>query len=279
MTSSEKFCLKWNDFQQNISTAYKDIRDNADFSDVTLMCEDDQQVEAHRVILSACSPFFMKVLKKNKHPNPMIYMRGLNAKDLNAIVDFIYHGEANIYQDDLDVFMSLAEELQLKGLSGNPEDEKEKLCDRFSQEEKVQKLNDYFEKVEKGNTYRPSKLLPKQKPMRENNVYPTTTKEEVIDNSSENYGTVAVPDNNTTKIIVENVDDLDEQISTIIRKLEGSGEWICTVCGKASKNQGNIRQHIEANHIEGMEHPCDQCGKVSRSRHALARHIFLNHKM
>ena len=61
MTSTEKFCLKWNDFQVNIATAYKNIRETGYFSDVTLVCEDDQQVEAHRVILSACSPFFLKV--------------------------------------------------------------------------------------------------------------------------------------------------------------------------------------------------------------------------
>ena len=48
----------------------------------------------------------------------MIYMRGLKSKDLNAVVDFIYHGEANIYQEDLEGFLALAEELQLKGLTG-----------------------------------------------------------------------------------------------------------------------------------------------------------------
>ena len=117
--SSEKFCLKWNDFQQNLVNSYHDLRKDSDFSDVTLVSEEDQQVKAHRIILSACSPFFSRVLKKNKQPNPIIYMRGLKAKDLVAIVDFIYHGEANIYQEDLDGFLALAEELQLKGLAGS----------------------------------------------------------------------------------------------------------------------------------------------------------------
>jgi hypothetical protein len=58
----------------------------------------------------------------NKHSHPLIYMRGVTAKNLIAIVDFIYHGEANIYQEDLDVFLALAEELQLKGLAGSKED-------------------------------------------------------------------------------------------------------------------------------------------------------------
>ena len=100
--TSEKFCLKWNDFQQNIASSYKELRNNLDFSDVTLVCEDNQQFEAHRIILSACSPFFRNVLKKTKHSHPMIYMRGLKTKDIVAMVDFIYHGETNIYQEDLD---------------------------------------------------------------------------------------------------------------------------------------------------------------------------------
>ena len=117
MTSSEKFCLKWNDFQKNIFNSYQDLRKTSDFFDVTLVCDESHQVEAHRLILSSCSPFFNTVLKKNKNSHPMIYMRGLKRKDLDAIVDFIYHGEANIYQEDLDTFLALAEELQLKGLA------------------------------------------------------------------------------------------------------------------------------------------------------------------
>ena len=116
---SEKFFLKWNDFHTNVFSSYNDLRKDSDFSDVTLVCKEDKQVEAHRIILTACSPFFKSVLKRNPHSHPMIYMRGLKAKDLMAIVDFIYLGEANIYQEDLENFLALAEELQLKGLTGS----------------------------------------------------------------------------------------------------------------------------------------------------------------
>ena len=47
----------------------------------------------------------------------MIYIKGLKAKELGAIVDFIYHGETNIFQDDLDDFLAIAQDLQLKGLA------------------------------------------------------------------------------------------------------------------------------------------------------------------
>ena len=104
------------------SSSYQDLRKDGDLCDVTLVCEEGQEIEAHRIILTACSPFFSTVLKRNKHSHQMIYMKGLKAKDLEAIVDFIYHGVANIYQEDLDGLLALAEELQLKGLVGAQED-------------------------------------------------------------------------------------------------------------------------------------------------------------
>ena len=73
MTSNDKFCLKWNDFRENLTDSFNKLREDCEFSDVTLVCEENQQIEAHRVILSACSPFFSSVLKKNKHSHPMIY--------------------------------------------------------------------------------------------------------------------------------------------------------------------------------------------------------------
>ena len=93
----EKLCLKWNDFQDNVKSAFTSLRDSTDFADVTLACEDGKQIEAHKVILAASSPLFQAILKTNKHSHPMIYMRGLKSKDLNAMLDFLYYGEANVY--------------------------------------------------------------------------------------------------------------------------------------------------------------------------------------
>ena len=69
---SEKLCLKWNDFQENVNSAFGNLREDNEFADVTLACEDGQQIEAHKVILAASSPFFQTLLKRNKHPHPLI---------------------------------------------------------------------------------------------------------------------------------------------------------------------------------------------------------------
>ena len=114
---TEQFYLKSNSFQENIAKSYRNLRTDTHFCDVTLACDDDEQIEAHRVILAACSQLFSNILKRNPQPHPIIYMKGLKAKDLVAIVDFIYNGEAKIYQTDLESFLALAQEIRIEGLS------------------------------------------------------------------------------------------------------------------------------------------------------------------
>jgi len=105
---TEKLCLKWNDFQDNTNTAFGSLRNDKDFSDITLACEDGEQVEAHKVIHAASSPFFHTLLRRNKHAHPLIYMKGVKSEDLVAIVDFLYYGEANVYQENIDAFLAIS---------------------------------------------------------------------------------------------------------------------------------------------------------------------------
>ena len=148
--AAEKFCLKWNDFQKNITTSFEVLKSDTDFTDVTLACEDGQQIEAHKVILASSSPFFQNLLKKNKHPHPLIFMRGVKYEELAAIVDFLYCGEANIFQENLDAFLSIAGDLQLKGLTNTEADKSpDSAVQSFSNRRNVsENLSTKDEKVE-----------------------------------------------------------------------------------------------------------------------------------
>lgn len=118
---NEKFCLRWNDFESNISIAFRELREDKDFFDVTLACDDDQ-IQAHKVILSACSPFFRTVLRRNPHNHPLIYLKGVKYTDLQSVLNFMYHGEVNVAQEELNSFLLVAEELRVKGLTQNQTD-------------------------------------------------------------------------------------------------------------------------------------------------------------
>ena len=123
MTESDTFCLKWNEFENNVSSTLKDFKDEEDFFDVTLACEDDQ-VQAHKLIISACSPFFKQILRRHKHSAPLLYLKGVRFKDMVALLTFMYHGEVNVAQEDISQFLATAEELQVKGLTHKDKSEK-----------------------------------------------------------------------------------------------------------------------------------------------------------
>ena len=118
-TGDEKFCLRWNDFENNISNAFKELNADKDFFDITLACAGGRQVQAHKLILSACSPFFKSILKKNPHQHPLVYLKGVQYEEILSVLNFMYHGEVNIAQEDLTSFLAVAEELQVKGLTQN----------------------------------------------------------------------------------------------------------------------------------------------------------------
>ena len=75
MSSSEKLCLQWNDFKESIIYSFGELKGDRDLTDVSLVCEDGQQIEAHKVVLASSSPFFMNLLKRNKHTPSYLYER------------------------------------------------------------------------------------------------------------------------------------------------------------------------------------------------------------
>ena len=253
---SEKLCLKWNDFQENVNTAFGNLREGGDFADVTLACEDGQQIEAHKVILAASSPFFESLLKRNRHPHPLIYMRGMKFEDLLAIIDFLYCGEANVFQENLDSFLAIAEELKLKGLMGQTEDV-EKETESNCEESTLGKINPKpFYKREKSNLN-----------SGQSNSIPQPTSGQI---NSERR--VALPN-----FVSGDLKELDEKVKSLmtfsenrIGKEQGRAR-ICKVCGKEGHSMG-IRDHIEANHLEGVSLPCNVCEKTFRSRMILRKH-------
>jgi len=259
----EKLCLKWNDFQENAISAFGTLREDREFADVTLACEDGQQVEAHKVILASSSPFFLNLLRRNKHPHPLIYMRGLKSEDLVAMIDFLYFGEANIYQENLDSFLAVAEELQLKGLMGS------------GAEEEAEEMKPHT--IEK----KPPKHV-KQKTFIQQNVITTDISNPVakVEPTPPLEGTVSVTD----YTVAADLQDLDEKIKSMMETTErtivvgkrNQTVLICKVCGKEGQ-MNHIQYHIEANHITGVSHTCNICGAVARSRPSMSEHKRRKH--
>ena len=263
MNSTEKLCVQWNDFKENLTISFKELREDKDFADVTLACEDGQQIGVHKTVLASSSPFFMEMLKKHKHPHPVIYMRGIKSKHLANILDFLYRGEANVEQGDLKLFLALAEEFKLKGLITTSHSEPEK-----------NKKPQPNQKVPVKKEYSP-------KPRNENEEPFMSQKFETPNTDVLHSNTVALT-NTMISVEVHDVDYLDNQIKSMITKTKrwagpGKGFLVsCNVCGK----EGSYRQmpnHVESNHITGVSHSCNICGKTSRTRDGLRKHSDRDH--
>ncbi|CAL4133200.1 unnamed protein product [Meganyctiphanes norvegica] len=108
-------CLRWKDFHTNISTAFVSLRDDEEFVDITLACE-GKQIKAHKMVLSACSPYFENILKGNPCQHPIVFLKDVTFDNLKSILDFMYHGEVDVPETELAIFLKIAEELKVKGL-------------------------------------------------------------------------------------------------------------------------------------------------------------------
>nr|CAD7423538.1 unnamed protein product [Timema monikensis] len=124
--AGQQICLKWNSFQSNIVTSFEKLWEEEGFVDVTL-ASDGQCIQAHKVMLSACSPFFRKVFQSNPCQHPVIILQDVHFSELESLLCFVYKGEVNIDQENLPALLRAAETLQIRGLSGASDQVKEKM--------------------------------------------------------------------------------------------------------------------------------------------------------
>ena len=232
---SEQLCLQWNDFKDDALSAFRRCREDKEFADVTLACEDGNQVEVHKVILATSSPFFDNLLRRNKHTHPLIYMRGVKSQNLEAIIDFLYFGETNVDQENLDSFLAFAEELQLKGLmETDAAVEEEKESETFA-----------FPVTEEAN----------QVCKKETNLFksidPSNFSGQIISSKSELCGVTVALTNPLPYLQELNKKCNSMMVKTLTKLPNGNLLYKCKVCGKVAI-RSHMKSHIEINHFEGV---------------------------
>ena len=249
---SEKFSLKWNDFHSNAAKAFSFFRNDDYLHDVTLVSDDHKQISAHKLVLSAGSEYFNNIFKQNRHSHPLLCLQGVTSEDMNNILDYMYNGEVQIYQDNLDRFLTVAQRLELNGLIGNDQNEK-----YF--EEKTNHVEQYVNKNEKWNSDHPHQ---EQEP------------QSVAKVENENVTTISLNE--------EEINNVKEKVNEFLEK-SSDGSYSCKLCGKMSsikKDRNapqNMRNHIET-HLEGLSFSCSHCQKSFRSKHAYLNHKYRYHK-
>jgi len=305
---NEHFCLRWNDFESNISRAFQDIREEEDFFDVTIACE-DEQVQAHKVILSACSPFFKKILKKHPHQHPLLFLKGVKYSDILSILNFMYHGEVNVTQDDLNGFLAVAEELKVKGLTqGGGQGEQSK-----SPVQGTRRPRDPPDPDSGSNVRQTAVKKSRTAAGEATSVTPVTlpVKTEpvaMVELASEAASTAAVVaegepyehvfadytggygddegaaqyDANNAQAIRGNKETAQFVMSQVDEGQDEIGHRIfnCRLCDFSSERKEKVRQHVESWHGDemGIRYRCDYCDKQYKCHSNLRSHLSRDHK-
>ena len=260
---SEKVFLQWNDFNENATSAFEDLRNLGEYSDVTLVSGDGEAIEAHKVVLGASSPVFQNILRQTKqHPHPMIFFRSVKSVDLLAILDFVYKGEANVLSEYLESFFAIAEELELKGLTGQ---QRYDLLERDPLKKETIEGDGTNEKKTLSHAHSESTMdeYPNE-PINEAKTHPPFN--EVLKTETK----AGFSNENLRKMI----SSMMEKTSTASGKLLFS----CKACGRETNRNTDIRKHIEAKHLVGVSFPCKICGKVLKTRNLVAVHMNRDHK-
>ena len=263
MNAEGRLRLKWEDFTEEIRASYTTLRKSPDFSDVTLVCENGVEVEAHKIILSACSSVFANILQSNKHPHTLFFMRGFSYYTISNILDFMYYGKVNVAVEQLKGFLAAAEDLKLKGISSITEPE-EKLVLRdpieISETQYDENLvNEDFRVISKKTDGHNTNKKP-------NNIQDILFHE--FDKTGEPKGKSGCIKLETKT----DFDNLDLEIKTFVSKINGI--LTCQVCGKQVNHRAHITDHVESKHMD-LSIPCSKCGHISRSRGSLRKHCAM----
>lgn len=245
---SEKFSLKWNDYQSNWNKTINDLRKDTDLADVTLISDDKVKFSAHKILISSCSNILKFILKDNTHPNPFLFLGGVSSVNIGYILDYIYYGEVNIYQEQLDSFLESAQKLEIKGLQGENQKSENYSNGSLSAEpkEKIKDEHTYYQPAEERGLI---EMIPAQR----------------------------APRKQTKDYVTFDVGSLTpEEINAKMKELYEKSDdgWRCLACDYTSSQKstsGNIRQHVET-HMDGLSYTCHLCDKEFRSRRILNHH-------
>ena len=273
MTADRTLLLNYDLHKQDRTSTLSTLWKNNEFLDVTIACDDDQ-IDAHKVILSSASPFFHSILNRNQHNHPLLYLRGTKKKDVESLLEFIYSGQTEVLQEELEDFMTLANSLKVKGLIDEEDDVKD-----------IEMAN----KRERGEK-RTSNPKKKTKSKNKSKVKVDSLKDEVSVELSEDVsimddGVSIIADNmdDDVSIIVGDMDDdlsivsepnnslenndeqntsLTEYNETVLSLTQQSEDgFSCAACPYTVKSKSHMKEHVEQ-HIEGYSHACRYCDKT-----------------
>ena len=246
MQQQRKCILTWDRYSDHLREAFKEMMTSSEFADVTLVTDDKQQINAHRNILSACSPVFKNILKLNSgYNNPVIYLRGIQHLEMESIIKFIYLGEARISEEKLADFLTVSKNLEIEELST--------VTVIKDQNAFKSEIDDHYATDEKDVAEDPAQTFNEDDSITKHQAQISTeASNQLKRNNAEN----------------REVDGIERYARY---------KYVCNQCDFKAAKKGNMTKHIQSRH-EGMKYACNQCDYKTRKHSSLTVHIESRHE-
>ena len=272
----EKFTLRLDRHEKSRASSLVDLWKKDAFLDVTIVCDDDQ-IDAHKLILSAASPLFQKMLLRNQNlvGRPLLYLKGTRRREMENLLEFVYRGEVNVHAEDLQSFMKLANSLEVEGLVGDIEDSQENFVTeskpksakntnplggisskRYSKKSIKKSLSIAFENISEKE--HESSLASPEEINQDINL---------DESSSESFNVVKSNDYMEDQFPVSSYDEIVQDLVVKTDKVFNCRE--CPYTG----GKTDVLRHVER-HIKGFVFTCDVCQKTFERRETLRIHMY-----
>ena len=270
----------------------KELMMNEDFTDVTLVTEDKKHIKANANILSACSPVFKAILKKQKNSSPIIYFRGIQYSEMESIMQFIYLGEATFYEERMEEFLAVAKSLEIKKLCNAETETNDEPQDQIPS--KSETTIECFEEIRKGLRSFEEKtvvsdhstMLALQERQSEEisvNINGRYECEQCHKTYSNKQGLHIHKQSahNGVKYPCDQCDYQATQKGDLTKHIQSKHEGVrydCHQCDSSYTSQDNLSTHFKSKH-EGVRYACDYCDFNTAHQYYLKKHIKNYHKL
>ena len=251
------------------------------------------------MILAACSPLFKSILvnqaKHAPNPNPVILLRGISSSQIEHILDFIYHGECNIQQSELNSFLAVAEELKIRGLTQEEEQiikkQAKKTVKRDStninnsnpltaiKQRKVQQQQQQQQQPQQQQQHQPSTSEPEIS--FEQQQQQEQQQDQFINYDQQQQQSQGEdPDVKNEDALLDPDTDPDTLIRRRISGVEGVvPEFECAICGKVATKKHDLKRHVQAKHVQSRKWNCHLCDGQFSTQHARQSHYKIKHSL
>ncbi|XP_054269635.1 longitudinals lacking protein, isoforms H/M/V-like isoform X2 [Macrosteles quadrilineatus] len=299
--NQKSFHLRWNNHLQNLQSLFENLYNEQSLVDVTISCTDGQ-LYGHKLVLSACSPYFEKVFKENPCKHPTIILKGIKSREMQIILQYMYVGAVDVGEDELELLLDTATELQVKGLvqnTGEQQNTKEKNTkstkESFTSREPSpvhhngEELKWQAELVATSSSKRKNKESDRQReqverPTEETSdsdstmqikVEPTCVIQDVKENANEeflDFEEVSGSELIKTESVEESQEEMQFEASEVNRTESDEAVYFCHICIRSFQNKATYHRHM-LTHAGVKPHSCSFCDQSFLRLSHLQRHI------